>query len=142
MLKSRKVKLILSSILVFIFVFLSIVYVIVRKNGQNIKGLSDSKVEISLDEDRVPYIYSLAPVGVVAGEEYVYVPRFGDSDNQLSELRLSLIEAPSWLFLENGVVTGFAPVDSGSKTYKFVIRISDGYNSSDQENYIVVLENE
>ncbi|MGI5897983.1 MAG: hypothetical protein ACOX6Q_02380 [Candidatus Dojkabacteria bacterium] len=142
MLRSRKVKLILSSLFAFILLFPPIIYVVVRERAESVKGLSNSLISEPLVESRVPYIYSLAPLSVVAGKEYVYIPKFADSDSSFSDLKLTLVESPSWLHLKNGVVGGFAPVDSVSKTYKFVIRISDGYNSSDQENYIVVLEDE
>lgn len=142
MLRSRKVKLILSSLFVFILLFPPIIYVVVRERAESVKGLSNSVISEPLVESRVPYIYSLAPLSAVAGKEYVYIPKFADSDSSVSDLKLTLVESPSWLHLKNGIVSGIAPVNSVSKTYKFVIRISDGYNSSDQENYIVVLEDE
>ncbi|HOV34440.1 MAG TPA: hypothetical protein PLS56_00365 [Candidatus Dojkabacteria bacterium] len=138
MLRSKKFKLIISSIFVFVFLSFSITYMLLEESRKDVKGLSDSRNTSSISG--VPFIVSLAPISVVAGEEYIYIPLLSDMDTPLEDLELSLKESPYWLFLENGRVKGKAPIDSGSKTYKFVLRVSDGYNSSEQENYIVVLD--
>lgn len=136
MLRSKKFKLMISSIFVFVFLCFSLTYVFLKERGESVKGLSSVE---NANGRGIPFIVSLPPVAVVGGEEYVYVPLLSDLDTPIADLELTLLESPNWLFLEEGRVRGIAPMESSSKTYKFVLRVSDGYNSSSQENYIVVL---
>ena len=86
----------------------------------------------------VLYIVSLAPIRAKIGEEYVYVPSYFDSDTDVNDLTLTLVSAPSWLSLSNGVIRGVVPEVVVGSTFKFVIEVSDGYNSTSQLSYIVI----
>jgi hypothetical protein len=87
----------------------------------------------------IPYITSLPPIVAYEGELYEYYVRGVDSDTDLQDLSLGYIEGPEWLYLEGFVLRGFVPEGSRG-TYKIVLRVSDGYNSSTQEEYILVEE--
>jgi hypothetical protein len=87
----------------------------------------------------VPYIINLPPLVVREGEVYEYRVRVLDSDTEIENLELEYVEGPEWLDLEGFVLKGVAP--SGSKgTHKIVLKVSDGYNSSSKEDYILVEE--
>jgi hypothetical protein len=87
----------------------------------------------------VSYITNLLPLVVREGEIYEYRVRVSDSDTEVENLKLEYVEGPEWLRLEDFVLKGVAP--SGSRgTYKIVLRVSDGYNSSTKEDYILVEE--
>jgi len=87
----------------------------------------------------VPYIINLPPLVVREGEIYEYRVRILDSDTELRELELEYVDGPEWLNLEGFVLKGVAP--SGSRgTYKIVLTVSDGYNNSTKEEYILVEE--
>ena len=44
-------------------------------------------------------------ISVYVGDIYEYVPRLVDIDTDIS-ISLELIDAPDWLYLDNGVVMG------------------------------------
>jgi len=88
----------------------------------------------------VPYIINLPPLVVREGEMYEYMVRALDSDTEMEDLKLEYVEGPEWLELEGFVLKGVAPSGS-SGTYKIVLRVSDGYNSSTKEDYILVEKN-
>lgn len=87
----------------------------------------------------VPYIINLPPLVIREGEVYEYRVRVLDSDTEMEDLELVYAEGPEWLALEGFVLKGVAP--NGSKgTYKIVLTVSDGYNTSTKEDYILVEE--
>jgi hypothetical protein len=87
----------------------------------------------------VPYIINLPPLVVREGEVYEYRVRVLDSDTENENIDLEYVEGPEWLELEGFVLKGVAP--SGSRgTYKIVLKVSDGYNTSTKEDYILVEE--
>jgi len=138
--KSREFKIILSVLVVlFIFSFGTVYMLLKNRSQESVLGVKDSLVEENISNDRntgIPYILSQAPVLANSGELYEYVPRLVDIDTDVSLLTLELLDAPSWLYLENGVVLGVAP--DTEDTYSFVLKVSDGYNSSQQKNYVLV----
>ena len=141
--KSRKFKIFLSSLVVlFIFSFGVIYMVLKNSTEKRILGVQDSQFEEEEEEknvgDGIPYVVSQAPVSVYVGDIYEYVPRLVDIDTDISDLSLELIDAPDWLYLDNGVVMGVAP--EVVNTYSFVLKVSDGYNSFQQKSYILVQE--
>ncbi|HRY22166.1 MAG TPA: hypothetical protein P5311_00130 [Candidatus Dojkabacteria bacterium] len=87
----------------------------------------------------VPYIINLPPLVVREGEVYEYRVRVLDSDTEIEGLELEYMEGPEWLNLEGFVLKGVAPSASRG-TYKIVLKVSDGYNSSTKEDYILVEE--
>ena len=84
-----------------------------------------------------PYITSIAPLSLSIGEYLEYEIRVSDLDSTEDEIVYILEEAPDWMYISNGIVLG-SPSESG--TYKFVVSVSDGQNSTSQINYIVVEE--
>lgn len=141
--KSRKFKIFLSSLVVlFIFSFGVIYMVLKNSTEKRILGVQDSQFEEEEEEknvgDGIPYVVSQAPISVYVGDIYEYVPRLVDIDTDISDLSLELIDAPDWLYLDNGVVMGVAP--EVVNTYSFVLKVSDGYNSFQQKSYILVQE--
>lgn len=104
-------------------------------------GVKDSTVEkenVVGFNTGVPYVISKAPTTVFVGELYEYVPRLADMDTDTSQLSLELVESPDWLHVSDGVVSGVVP--SVVDTYSFVLKVSDGYNSSQEKSYILVQE--
>ncbi|MHC1716526.1 MAG: Ig domain-containing protein [Candidatus Dojkabacteria bacterium] len=136
MVRGRKLKIFMSIALVFSILIPSIWYLYIKENEEK-KQESVDEVKGEDDISGVPYITNIAPISVYEGEEYTYTPQFVDVDTNLNDLTLELLEAPSWLSIEENTIAGIAPI--GSKgTYKFVAKISDGENSSVRENYILV----
>lgn len=141
--KSRKFKIFLSSLVVlFIFSF-GVIYMVLKNSSEkSVLGVQNSQLEQEEEEknvgDGIPYVVSQAPVSVYVGDIYEYVPRLVDIDTDVSDLSLELIDAPDWLYLDNGVVMGVAP--EVVNTYSFVLKVSDGYNSFQQKSYILVQE--
>jgi hypothetical protein len=85
----------------------------------------------------IPYIISLPPIVAVEGGLYEYYVGVVDTDTDVENLTLEYVSGPEWLELEDMVLKGVVPIGS-SGTYKIVLRVSDGYNSSTQEEYILV----
>ena len=138
--KSRKMKIMFSSFLIlFLLGFAGVYLLLNREERGNVLGL-ESDQELRKESVGIPYILSAAPLIVNEGELYEYVPRLVDLDTSVDELELELLDAPSWLSITNGVVSGVVPVGDTSRTYSFVLRVSDGYNSSSQKNHILVEE--
>jgi hypothetical protein len=92
--------------------------------------------------ESAPYITSVSPVNAYVGEKYIYNVRFSDKDTSSENIYMVLVGgSPDWLSLTGSTVSGTPPVGSEG-SYKFSIRISDGANSSVQDNYILVQDNE
>jgi len=102
----------------------------------------DEEKNVLGTEDRsykyAPYIISVAPLAVKVGEEYEYEIKVSDLDNTEDEIEFYLVQKPVWMYIEDNRVLGI-PTEVG--TYKFVVSISDGINSTSQINYVLV-ENE
>ncbi len=142
MLKGQKIKIFLSIVVVVLIIVPSTIFVIVRDYSRRFVDekksvLEDDSVK-GVDVATVPYIVSLAPIRAEIGQEYVYVPSYFDSDTDVNDLTLTLVSAPSWLSLSNGVIRGVVPEVVVGSTFKFVIEVSDGYNSTSQLSYIVI----
>jgi len=136
---SRKFKITVSFVLVLILVSVGIVFSIINNN----KAKQDENDAImgQTDLSSVPYITSLPPVTGYVGVQYTYDMKYSDSDSELSSITTSLVNAPDWLLIEGLRVYGIPPIGSNGQ-HRFDVRISDGVNSSVQENYILVQDNE
>jgi hypothetical protein len=145
--RGRKVKIFLSFCLVFLVVSFSTYYTyfhdkddrVVKEEVLGVQGDEKEIVE-DLAFSEVPYIDSLPPVVGYEGVLYEYLVRvvaYGDDP----EISLEYVEGPSWLSLFGEVLRGVPPLGSEG-SYKIVLRVNDGYNSSVQERYIVIEENE
>jgi hypothetical protein len=135
--RSRLLKFFLFLFFVFLVASATSVYVLYSKGdmeediSENVLGVRNSM--------GVPYITNLPPLVVREGEIYEYRIKISDSDTDLKDLELKYVEGPEWLGLEGLVLKGFVP--SGSKgSYKIVLTVSDGYNTSTKEEYILVEE--
>lgn len=135
---SRKIKITVSFILVFILVTVGIVFSIINNNKA--KQEKNDVVMGQSDISGVPYITSIPPLVGYIGTEYVYDIKYSDSDSQASSITATLENAPVWLNIEGLHIYGIPPMGSMGQ-YKFNVKISDGVNSSIQENYILVQVN-
>jgi hypothetical protein len=136
---SRKIKIIVSFVLVFILVTVGIVFSIINNNKA--KKEKNDVVMGQSDISGVPYITSIPPLVGYIGTEYVYDIKYSDSDSQASSITATLENAPVWLNIEGFHIYGTPPVGSNGQQ-KFDVKISDGANSSVQENYILVQDNQ
>lgn len=142
MLKAQKMKIFLSILIVLLVLIPVSIYIFIEDYRRESSYMEEPELEDGgvrgVDISTVPFIQSLAPIRAKSGEEYVYYPYYFDRDTEFSELTLSLLSAPSWLSLSEGVVRGMVPEVVVGSTFKFVIEVSDGYNSTTQVNYIVI----
>jgi len=136
---SRKIKITVSFVLVLILVTVGIVFSIINNNKA--KQEKNDVVMGQSDISGVPYIISLPPVVAYVGIEYVYDVKYSDSDSKVGDIKVTLENAPAWLSIEGLRIFGIPTVGNIGQS-KFNVRISDGVNSSIQENYILVQENE
>jgi hypothetical protein len=86
-----------------------------------------------------PYIVSIPPVSVQVGEDFEYRIEVSDLDTPDEQIAIYLDEKPEWIYIDESTLRG-EPTASG--TYKFVVTVTDGVNSTSQVNYILVEENE
>ncbi len=133
---SRKIKIIVSFVLVLILVTVGIVFSVINNKAK--QGKNDVVMGQS-DISGVPYITSVPPLVGYIGTEYVYDVKYSDSDSKGEDVKVSLENAPAWLSVEGLHIFG-TPPDGSVGQYKFNVKISDGVNSSIQENYILVQE--
>jgi|GEM_PF-1422120 len=136
---SRKLKITVSFILVLILVTVGIVFSIINNNKA--KQEKNDVVMGQSDISGVPYITSLPPVVAYIGIEYVYDVKYSDSDSKSEDIKIVLENAPAWLSIEGQHIHGIPLVGSKGQQ-KFNVKISDGTNSSIQENYILVQDNQ
>lgn len=139
--RSRKVKIFLSFLLVILIGFVSGYYIyFVNGDEDAVLGIQESQEEADdydlMDFSKVPYIDSKPPMVGYEGVLYEYLIRpVGYSED--IDLSLDFVDGPSWLSLDNFVLSGIPPVGSAG-SHRIVLRVSDGYNSSVQEEYIFV----
>ncbi len=139
--RSRKVKIFLSSIVVIVIGLISGYYIYFSTfDEETVLGIQESQELAVLT--KIPYIDTLPPIVGYEGVLYEYLVRPVSYDEDL-EISLEYIEGPSWLSLSNFVLRGTPPFGS-SGSYKIALKVSDGYNSSIQEEYILIekVENE
>jgi hypothetical protein len=135
---SRRFKIFITlTLVILIAITVSVYYILNAKKGE------DYSTDVLGEEviSGVPYIVTLPPVSGYEGRVYEYVISVIDSDSKDSELEVEYLEGPSWLELDARILRGVPPFGS-SGTYKIVLRVSDGYNTSSQESYILIEENE
>ena len=139
--RSRKVKIFLSSVVVIVIGLVSGYYMYFStSNEETVLGIQESQELVDLT--KIPYIDTLPPIVGYEGVLYEYLVRPVSYDDELV-VSLEYIEGPSWLSLNNFVLRGTPPFGS-SGSYKIALKVSDGYNSSIQEEYILIekVENE
>lgn len=132
----------LKIFLSFIFVILVSVSAVVYIYSRGKRNAEEDYSEDVMGEEvvsGVPYIVTLPPLATYEGDVYEYSIRVVDSDTKQEDLTLEYLEGPSWLELKDTVLSGTVPLGS-SGTYKIILRVSDGYNTSSQENYILIEE--
>ena len=131
--KSRRVKIFLS-FLVFLLISGGAIF-----SFLNFSPEEDTNDEVLGNQDlyAIPRIISLAPMSAYEGEEYVYMVKVTDNDTDMEYITINLLEGPSWLGVSGLKISGTAPFGSIG-TYRVVIKVSDGDNSSVQESYILV----
>ena len=133
---SRKAKVVLSVFVVLIIGTVGIILMERDKGNDEVENVL-GKINIS----SVPYIVN-SPVAVgTVGVEYVYTIQCSDSDTSDEDLVITLVDAPSWLFVDGKKISGTPPIGSVGQ-YKLKIRVSDGEHSSVKESYILIEANE
>jgi len=134
---SQRLKIFLSFVFVILVSVSAVVYVLGGKRDVQ----EDHSGDVMGEEvvSGVPYIVTLPPLVAYEGGVYEYSVRVVDSDSRQEDLILEYLEGPSWLKLKDRVLSGSVPLGS-SGTYKIILRVSDGYNTSSQENYILIEE--
>lgn len=139
--RGRRVKIIISSLVVLFFLSFGIVYAVLnqRKEEEDVLGATNDESILEGVESifGIPYIVSTPPIEVKEGEVYEYYPRIEDADSEINTLSIELVDGPGWLFVRDMMVTGEVPYGIEG-TYEYTIRVSDGTNSSSQKNYILV----
>jgi hypothetical protein len=135
---SSKFKISLSVFLVILVASLTFVYVEFYGQEQLREETEEEVMGVNTDTG-IPYIISLAPIVAEVGSLYEYPLTVVDRDTRQEDLVAEYIEGPGWLELEDMVLSGLVPQESEG-TYKIVLKVSDGYNSSIQETYILVEE--
>lgn len=135
---SSKFKISLSVFFVILVASLTFVYVKFYQKEEPTEEIPEEVLGVNTNTG-VPYIISLAPIIAQVGELYEYSITAVDSDTKPEDLVAEYIEGPGWLELEDMVLSGLVPQESEG-TYKIVLKVSDGYNSSIQETYILVEE--
>lgn len=133
--RERKVKIFLSIFLVLSILIPSTVYVFL----EHLSEKRDVKQEILgiTEKGSIPYITNMPPSLVYEMEEYIYIPKLIDADDEAEDLNLLLDDGPEWLSLTAGVLRGM-PIEGSAGTYRVVLIVSDGENSSAKEFYILV----
>ncbi|NMC08877.1 hypothetical protein GYA44_00920 [Candidatus Microgenomates bacterium] len=134
MLKSRKVKIFFSIFLVSLIFISSLVFLFLQKEKEN---AVEEDIKGEVDIVGVPYITNSMPISAPVNEEYLFVVKMVDSNTDVNDLVLSLEKGPSWLSLDENVLSG-TPLESDKGTYKVSLRVSDGTNSSTKDGYILV----
>jgi hypothetical protein len=104
-----------------------------KGNEEDVLGVQSVKLR------NAPYITSVAPISIELNKELEYEITVSDLDTNDNDVSIFLTEKPMWMYLDKNVVRGVPNVVG---TYKFVVSVSDGVNSTSQINYIVVEDNE
>ncbi|MBP8979385.1 hypothetical protein KBG23_02815 [Candidatus Dojkabacteria bacterium] len=139
--ESRKMKILISVLFIVFLLGFSTVYLYLDRDSEEILGVKEDVVEEVVEVTAIPKIISVPPMFATVGELYEYFPKVMDNDTDIEYLTLELVSAPEWLTLGlDNVVRGYIPVDAVGETVNFVLRVSDGYNSSSQDNYILIVD--
>ncbi len=134
---SRKVKIVIN--VFFVLILGTVGIILTEKNKDTGKEVEDVLGRSNIST--VPYIVNSPTAVGVVGEEYVYMVDCSDGDTSDDDLAITLVDAPSWLFVDGKKVYGTPPIGSAGQ-YKLKIRVSDGEHSSVKESYILIEENE
>jgi len=90
---------------------------------------------VDINYKHIPYITSVPMKSLYVGELFRYFVEVSDLDTDMEDVTIYLTESPRWMYIERNAIRGI-PLESG--TYKFVVTVSDGENSSSQVNYVLV----
>ena len=86
-----------------------------------------------------PHITSIPDISVKIGDWFEYRVEVSDLDTEVDDIKVYLTEKPQWMYIDNGEVRG-VPLEEG--TYKYIVTVSDGVNSTSNINYVLVLGDE
>ena len=103
------------------------------------RNVSDEEEEVlgvtNIDYRNSPFITSVPPRVIEVGDMFNYEVVISDLDTDFSDVGIYLDEGPDWMSLTGNLLCGI-PFSQG--TYKYVITVSDGVNSSTEVNYLLV----
>ena len=127
-------------LVVFSIVIVSALIInLVFLNRQNQVESDDVLGVQEVDYKYAPYIISVAPMYVYVEDSFEYNIVVSDLDSNKDDLEYYLIDELDWMYIEGNKVYGI-PFEAG--TYKYVVKVSDGVNSTSQINYILVEDEE
>lgn len=117
--------------------FLSIGSIYLRNYLNPKVDLVSPEVQGVIDYSTYPAIQNIPPSKVIVGQGYLYDLAVIDSDTHYTDIKLSIIEGPSWL-VTNGLSLLGNPslVDVGE--HKVTLELSDGENKVYKTFYILV----
>lgn len=104
-----------------------------NKGNENVLG--------SKDLSTYPVVKNIAPTNAYIGKKYVFDLGVMDSDTYYPNIRVKKVEGPDWLTIDNLSLSGIPYVGSEG-SYKVVLNISDGNNSTFYTFYILVSSDE
>jgi hypothetical protein len=103
------------------------------------RNVSDEEEEVlgvtNIDYRNSPFITSVPPRVIEVGDIFKYEVLISDLDTEEGGVDIYLEESPGWMSLSGNILYGI-PFSKG--TYKYVITVSDGVNSSTEVNYLLV----
>jgi len=103
--------------------------------GEVIDEEEDVLGVISIDYRNSPFITSVPPRVIEVGDMFKYEVLISDLDTEIDNVDIYLEESPDWMSLSGDILHGI-PFSKG--TYKYVITVSDGVNSTTEVNYLLV----
>lgn len=122
-----------------------VVSVVINQNssiGDTRSAASDVE-EVPAITSGIPRIVTVAPQSAYVGEDFSYTVKVADSDTELEDITLELIEAPAWLRIRDRFDLYGKPVIVGGNTQKVVVEVTDGKHITTQTFYLLILaENE
>jgi hypothetical protein len=102
------------------------------------KEIDDEKEVLgvtSIDYRNSPFITSIPPKVIDVGDMFKYEVLISDLDTDANDIDIYLEEGPDWISLSGNILYG-VPFSNG--TFKYVITVSDGKNSTTEVNYLLV----
>lgn len=133
-------------LIIFTGISISAITPAVIKNRQTFDSRTEASEQVEQGRDEIsgtPRVVSVAPTVVYAGQEFNFFLKIVDSDTDLSDIEVELIEAPGWvLFDKEALKIHGTPVLGVSDTERVELKIDDGLNSITYKFYLLVVESD
>lgn len=102
-------------------------------------GEEESKV---VDISGIPQIVTVHPTSATEGELFEYRLKITDSDTDLDNINVRIVEAPSWIFFREKFLLSGIPAIGDNNVQRVIIEFNDGKNFVKEEFYLLVKEND